>query len=146
MESNNSEQEYLSKKITNLFLQNYKRVSYCLYKTTNKTYNKRNLVSRYEGKFNIVCHPRINSWKIINTCSGCHFWIWKRHILLSLVLYHLQTLLSWRKNVNMEFLLNIVIYSTMVGCIYAIQQNNYTWFHNFHNHSAYIMLYHQIKK
>ena len=43
MEGNNLTKQYLSNKITHLFLKSYNRVSYFLGEK-NKTYNKRNLI------------------------------------------------------------------------------------------------------
>ena len=56
---NNLTIQYLSNKIPKSFEQNYKRVSYCLNK--KKTYNKKNLIPRYEGKLKIICCPHKNS-------------------------------------------------------------------------------------
>ena len=64
MERNNFAKEDFSKKIPNLFRQNYKSVSYYLDETPNRTYNKRNFIPVYEGKLKVLCYPHINACKI----------------------------------------------------------------------------------
>ena len=68
-------QKKLSKKIPNLFQQNYNTVSYYSDETYTKLYSNMNLMPSYEVVLNIVCHPHKYFSIFFNICSGCHFLI-----------------------------------------------------------------------
>ena len=52
------------------------------------------MIPRYEVKFNIVCYLHTQNFNIYKYLFWVPFLIWKRRVLLGLVSFHFQTLVS----------------------------------------------------
>ena len=73
IEINNSKEEYLSKKIPDLFPINYERLFYSLNEKYGRTYKYRDSIPKYQVKLYMVCHPHRNYFNIYKDLFGMPF-------------------------------------------------------------------------